>query len=272
MLIYGTRTMNKFLSTVAAAAIAGGLFAGTARAADEEILKIDSRPGVTVGIVVTQPPAPAKAAAILLIGGNGKLKLWKGEGLQSNNFLARSRGLFAARGVLTVVVDVPSDRRREGMDDFRGTDEHREDIAAVVKWLRGRTKVPLWLIGTSRGTVSLSHIAGKLPIDGVVYTSSVTKVSRRRPPTALDGAIESITVPTLLVHHEADDCVVTPASGVSSIADRLTKSPKVETRMFSGGTSSDKRACGAISAHGFLGIEDKVVGAIVDWMVANAPR
>ena len=80
------------------------------------------------------------------------------------------------------------------------------------------------------------------------------------------------TVPALLVHHKADDCWVTPAVGVSAIAGRLKNSSKVETKLFDGGTPSDEGACSESSAHGFLGIEEKVVGAIVDWMTANAPH
>jgi dienelactone hydrolase len=233
---------------------------------------IDSRPGITLGLVATQPVGPPKAAAILFTGGHGKLKLWKGRGPRSKNFLVRSRQLFAERGLLTVTMDVPSDRRSDRLVGFRDTEEHRTDVAAVVKWLRSRTKAPIWLIGTSRGTVSLSHVASQLPIDGVVFTASVTEISNRRPATALDGKLEDITVPALLVHHRADDCVVTPAYGVSAIAKRLKQSPKVETKLFSGGTPSSERACGAISPHGFLGIEGKVVGTIVDWMLTNAPR
>jgi len=75
-----------------------------------------------------------------------------------------------------------------------------------------------------------------------------------------------------VVHHQGDDCVVTPASGVSSIARRLKISSKLKIKLFTGGTPSDKRACGPISAHGFLGIEEKVVGTIVDWMMVNAPH
>ena len=84
--------------------------------------------------------------------------------------------------------------------------------------------------------------------------------------------MENITVPALLVHHKADNCMATPAFGVSSIADRLTKSPKVATLLFSGGTPPESKACRALSQHGFFGIEEKVVGAIVDWMTANAPQ
>lgn len=264
--------MRELSALAAAAAVLSALWSGAARAADEDIVTVDSRPGVTIGFAVTRPAGQATAAAILFTGGNGKLRLWRGRGPRSKNFLVRSRQLFAARGVLTVTIDVPSDRRREGLFNFRGTVDHRKDVEAVIRWVRNRTRAPVWLIGTSRGSTSLSHLAGKLPIDGVVFTSSVTEPGRRSRATALDGDLESIAVPALLVHHRDDSCVVTPVSGVPAIAGRLKKSPRVETRLFSGGTPSDKRACGPISAHGFLGIEEEVVEAIVDWMTGGTPR
>lgn len=239
--------------------------------ADDEVT-IDSRDGVTVSFIVNTPSQDTKAAAILFAGGAGKLKLWKGRGARSKNFLVRSRTLFSDRDVLTLTVDVPSDRRRDGLNNFRGSEEHRADIAAIVRWVRTKTKAPVWLIGTSRGTVSLSHLAGKLPIDGAVFTASVTEESGRRPATALDGDLESVTVPVLLVHHKADNCVVTPSWGVSKITDRLKKSAKVETVMFTGGDPDRSGPCKAQSKHGFIGIEEKVVDRIVLWMVNNPPK
>ena len=163
--------------------------------AAEEIVTIDSRPNVTVGVVVTAPDGNPGAAAILFAGGSGKLKLWKGRGVRSKNFLVRSRSLFAERGVLTVTVDVPSDLRRDGLNDVRDSAEHRADIAAIVRWVRSKTGAPVWLVGTSRGTVSLGHLSGVLPVDGAVFTASVTEMSNRRPATALDGDLDRIKVP-----------------------------------------------------------------------------
>lgn len=238
----------------------------------EEEVTISSRQDVTISFVVNEPDEPTKAAAVLFAGGGGKLKLWKGRGATSNNFLVRSRTLFAERGVYTITVDVPSDRRRGGLNGFRDSEEHRADIAAVLRWVRNRTRSPIWLIGTSRGTVSLSHLAGKLPINGAVFTASVTEESSRRPATALDGDLEAITAPVLLVHHKADDCSVTPAWGTSKIADRLKRAAKVETILFSGGDPDQSEPCKARSKHGFIGIEENVIDRIVRWMFIHSAR
>ena len=107
--------MSKFWTLIPLTALFGGTMSNIARAADEDIVTIDSRPNVTVGFVITRPTGATNAAAILFVGGAGKLKLWKNGRPRSRNFLFRSRHLFAARGVLTVTIDSPTDRREEGL-------------------------------------------------------------------------------------------------------------------------------------------------------------
>lgn len=231
---------------------------------------IGTRENVTISFVVTRPDGPVKSAAILFAGGTGKVKLWKGRGARTKNFLVRSRALFAQRGVLTVTVDVPSDRRRRGLIFWRDTDEYRQDIGAVVKWVKSKTKVPLWLIGTSRGSVSVAYLAGSLPVDGAIFTATVTESSNAGKPTAHDADLRKIKVPSLIVHHKEDACRVTPADSLPAFAAALKNAPKVETMLFDGGDPDISGPCKALSAHGFLGIEDRVIGRIVDWMHRNA--
>ena len=243
-----------------------------AQAADDEIVTIDSRPNVTVSFAVTRPDTEPKAAAILFTGGNGKVFLWRGRGARTGNFLVRSRALFAKDGVLAVTVDVPSDRRRPGLNDFRDSAEHRADIEAVVRWVRAQTKAPVWLVGTSRGTVSVAHLAARLPVDGAVFTASVTKASRKRPANVYEGDLENIRMPVLIAHHRQDACVVTPVDNLPDLASRLRNATKIETLLFDGGKPAESEDCQAKSSHGFFGIEQEVVGAIVRWMMAAVPR
>ncbi len=87
-----------------------------------------------------------------------------------------------------------------------------------------------------------------------------------RPVT--DLALDRIRVPTLVVAHEDDECRVTPPDGAERIAKGLVNAPKVAVRMFSGGDSPRSGACGARSAHGFLGIEQDVVAAIAAFIMS----
>ncbi len=139
-------------------------------AIEENLTARMTRPEVKQLFLLVEPDVPPVASVILFPGGSGKIKLWKNDPSQyGNNFLVRMRRMFAEHGFLTAVVDVPSDRRRgPGLRDFRDTSAHRTDIGAVVEFLRRRADVPVWLIGTSQGTVSAAHLAAHLPVDAVL--------------------------------------------------------------------------------------------------------
>lgn len=254
-----------FIAPAAAAAVLA-----VAPAPAEEIVTIATRPGVTLSFILVTPPARPVASALLLPGGSGKIGLWRSPEPRSDNFLVRTRGRFAAAGVLVAVVDVPSDRRRDGLAAWRDSQEHRADMAAVARWLRRKAPGPVWLIGTSRGTVSAAHLGAYLNVDGVVLTSPVTRPSMRNPATALDAPLGRIRVPVLLVAHRQDGCAVTPAEGTDDLKTALSNARPVEVMLFEGGAPALSDPCQPLSEHGFFGIEDRVVDAITGWIRARA--
>lgn len=213
------------------------------RAETEETIK--TRDDITLSFVVTEPDGPTKSAAILFTGGTGKIKLWKGRGPRGKNFLVRSRNRFAKRGVLTVTVDVPSNRRRKGVVFWRDSDEHRQDIATFIKWIKMKTQAPLWFIGTSRGSASVAYLAGSLSVDCAVFTATVTELSNAGKPTAYDADLRKIKVPSLIARHKEDACVVTPADSPPAFAASLKNAPKVETILFDGGDPDFASSCKA---------------------------
>jgi hypothetical protein len=98
------------------------------------------------------PRADAMATLVLLPGGAGSIGLRDGQP-QSGNFLVRSRELFRAQGFEVAIVGRPSDVN--DLDDaFRASAPQVEDLRHVVEDLRRRSGRPIWLVGTSRGTVS----------------------------------------------------------------------------------------------------------------------
>ena len=259
-------------SIVRAAFGAALLMFAACPAAAEQVVTIDTRPGVTQSFIFVESTGPAVANLILFMGGNGKIVLWRDPHRRNNNFLVRTRGRFAAQGFNVAVVDSPSDRHREGLVGFRGTDEHRADIAAVAKWLGEREKLPLWLVGTSRGSISAAYLGASLSVDGVVLTSSVTVVGKRNPATALDAPLDRIKVPVLIVANSDDGCYVSPPQGADTLKAALIASPKVQIMHFEGGDPPRSGPCEAMSRHGYLGIERKVVKAIADWIKAQNGR
>ena len=262
---------------ILAAAGAAALIAHqAARAATLETLQ--PRPGVNERFVLLPAAGEAKASVILFVGGNGKIGLTPDNiDRPFDNFLARTRSLFAARGLDVALLDSPSDHLELG--NWRQSAEHATDIAAVIRLLHAQTKRPVWLVGTSRGTISAANAAARLAEapaesrpDGIVLTSSVTVPVRGEMATVLSADLGAVRVPVLIVHHRSDSCKVSPPSAVERLARSFPRAPKVETILFQGGDPSRSDPCQPFSPHGYFGIEEQVVDAIARWIEANPPR
>ena len=213
------------------------------------------------------------ASVILFAGGAGTLDIEDGIiNRGRGNFVVRSRYRFAREGFNVAVVDAPSDYRN--LRGARDTLFHALDIKGVIAYLRKASDVPVWLIGTSRGTISAANAASRLKeggADGLVLTATVFEQSGGGVIIS-DVDLESITIPTLFVHHKKDRCFVTPYYAVAPHMKSLRNAPKVEQMAFEGGLPAESEHCDGMGPHGFLGIEDEVVRAIGNWIKANNPR
>lgn len=238
----------------------------------QEVMDIPTRPDVTMRALVLTPTAP-KATVILFAGGHGGLQIFPngsfnwGEG----NFLVRTRQIFAEHDLTTIVLDAPSDRQRPPfLSGNRQSPEHVADIKAVMAWARGRAGIPVWLVGTSRGTQSVAHAAteldGKDGADGLVLTSTILTDEKSRPVPSMPLA--KLTLPVLVVHHEQDGCKHCAFSEVPSLMEGLNNSPRKQLLAFAGGTNLGN-PCEARSYHGFNGLERDVVAQIAAWIQAK---
>jgi len=245
-------------------------FSSSSWAEARRVVDIPTRQGVTVRAVVIEPEKP-KASVVLFAGGHGGLQIGSdGEfGWGEGNFLVRSRELFSSNGLLTVVVDAPSDRQTPPyLNRFRQTPQHVADIKAVIAWTRKEATIPLWLVGTSRGTQSAAFIATQLPLaeggpDGLVLTSTILVDPKGRPVPEMP--LQNIRIPTLVVHHVKDGCKFCPYEEVSGMLDRLSNAPRKELISIEGGTDQGD-PCKAMAYHGFNGKEKEVVTKIAEWI------
>ena len=234
-----------------------------------QVVDVPSRAGVTQRILVITPDKP-KAAVILFAGGDGGIQIQPdGRITRSGNFLVRSRQLFADQGLTTVVIDAPSDKQSyPHLSGTRQTADHVADVKAVIAWLREQSKIPVWLIGTSRGTQSAAHVATQLPpadggADGIVLTSTI--LEDRRSRAVPEMALDRIRVPVLVVHHREDGCRACRFSDIPLLMARLTTPPRKELIAFDGGISVGD-PCEARAYHGYNGIEGDVVQRIAAWI------
>jgi hypothetical protein len=235
-----------------------GLFVGavvSGVAVAQERIDFPTRPGVTQTIYVTAAPSPF-ASAILFPGKSGNVNQVR------SNFLIRAAPRFAALGLTVAVADTPSDRAA-GMElQFRASDAAAADTASIVAWLKTRAAVPVWVIGTSRGSISAANAAirlGRGKIAGVVLTSSVWADGMQLVP------VDKILVPILIVHNRDDICGSSPFAGAERAYSTIGAAPAKEFLPVTGGSVRGD-ACGAQSPHGYLGIEDQVVQPIAAWM------
>lgn len=253
------------------AALLAGLTGAVAQPS-QKVVDIPTRPGVSERVLVLAPPA-AKAAVVLLAGGHGGLQLnsdgsmrW-GEG----NFLVRSRQMFVDQGLMVVVLDAPSDHQSPPfLAGFRQSPEHAADLKAVIAWMRESAKVPVWLVGTSRGTQSAAYVATQLAgadgPDGLVLTSTILSDDRGRAVPALP--LEKLRIPVLVVHHEQDGCRLCAFADVPALMVKLDKAPKRQLLAFRGGTTRGD-PCEAYAYHGFNGLERDVVAQIAAWITSR---
>lgn len=258
------------LVTRAAAALAL-VFGSALTARAQEVIPLQTRPGVTGTYFLASAPKNPQAIAVLFPGGGGYIKIRTENGqprFGGENFLVRVRAEFVKRGVVAAIVDAPSDQQRgDGMgDEFRLGADHFADISAVVADLKKRfPEKPVFLVGTSRGTISAAALGARFgdQVVGVVLTSTVFRNVGSSP--AKQGLSKfdftTVKIPLLFVHHVSDGCGVTPYADAQRLSDKYPLISVV------GGLPPKSDPCEPFAQHGYYGKESDTVEEIVNWML-----
>jgi pimeloyl-ACP methyl ester carboxylesterase len=257
-------------------------------------------------LVIRQRPAPQskiapRASVILLAGGNGVLNLNnQGDTRElQGNFLLRSIRLFLSRRLNVAVLDsAPAFPGPAGLANQRLSAEHAAHLGNVIAAVRRKWPgKPVWLIGTSNGTLSafnaaarLKGVGGALPRaltnvavpganelpNGLVLTSAVTQPDPGgETGTVLgqDPSLAAIAIPTLVMWHQADTCFVSPASAAMGVFNGLTGVPaaKKATAVISAGQPNIAvHACSAFGPHGYNEAETEAVTAIANFILQHS--
>jgi hypothetical protein len=245
-----------------------------------EVMTIETHGRTTTRYALAHPNgAPAQGgriALVLLVGGGGHLDL-DAKGCAralTGNSLVRSLAHFHNEGFITALVDAPSDYPGEdGLAGFRIATQHAEDLGKVIADLRTRTDAAVWLVGTSRGTISAANAAARLSgpsaPDGLVLTSALMSGDRGQKrwvaQTVFDLPLEAIRVPVLVVGHAADKCIRSPADYMGDITARTNGARELVVTVtggpgYSGAPSIE--ACAGRAPHGFVDQEAEVAAGI----------
>lgn len=261
------RRFAHWLGLVTAFACCLAAPAMSAEPARGEVWRIDTRPGVNVPLYATWR-ADATATVVLFSGGAGGYGKIADDGWPaSGNFLIRTGKLWAAHPFNVVMVGRPSDGIDLGDGAVRVGAEHLADNRAILDAIRKRSAAPVWLVGTSMGTISavataIANDTGH--IAGVVLTSSVTGYRIRGAVPTQDLA--RIRVPALIVHHARDACHICTPYEARDIAAKLTSAPVRRTEILEGGGGERGDPCGAFHFHGYIGMEQQAVDLIAAWI------
>lgn len=241
------------------------LYLSTATCFAAEFVRLPTRPNITVALAISKADEALATLVILPGGAGGFGKIVNGEA-DGRNFLVRSALYFRAAKFNLVIMGKPSDI--EDLDyKERVSEAHLTDIETVVDYAQKELKQPVWLIGTSRGTVSATAAAiafGNQKLAGIVLTSSI--VASKKIGAVPFQALDQIRIPVLVVHHENDACQFCAPSLVPSIVERLKSSPRKHLIWMRGGSEPNGDACEAYHYHGFVGIEAQTVEHINNWI------
>lgn len=251
-----------------------GFFGVAAAHAAEQISihEVPTRPGVTVSVLLIKPEQPV-ATLLLFPGGNGQIAFRQDGSTTYRGFPVRNPGLFAQQGFMTAVINTPSDGT--GRHFFRDSVTHTEDVRYVIDFLRKYAALPLWLVGHSAGSTSVANAAIKLAdknVSGIVLISSENGKPDRRSGYLDLLDLEKIKLPTLVVHHEEDECEYTLFGNARKMMPRLKAAVRSELVSYKGGGPVSGNPCGSLHYHGFPGLEQDVAVRIGDWINTELKR
>ena len=235
-----------------------------------EVVDVKTRDS-KIRVLIEGPDNPSHVVAIFAGGsGNTQIKANGKIGKGRGNFAVRTRGMFHGHGMATAVVTSPRDMKN--LKHNRNTAEYATDVENVMAHLRGRfAGVPIWMHGTSRGTISITLTITKFKNpankpDGIVLSASVTE-DNSSGDDVFKGELGAITAAALVIHHEGDLCHVTPPADAPKLLKALDNAKPKKLIMISGGGESARGGdCQAKTHHGFIDVEQKTIDAMATWI------
>ena len=234
------------------------------------VKQIETRPGVRVPVFEVWQPKAVANVVLFSGGGGGYGQIGEDGWPLSRNFLIRTGKDWAAHAFNLVMVGRPSDEidLQDGINRIR--DEHQADNLAIFKTIRQKNNLPIWVVGTSMGTISAAAAAirdQEHMLAGVVLTSSITsyRVNGAVPKQDLD----KIIVPVLVLHHAKDACAFCKPQEAPQIISRLSKAKRKELVLFEAGEGASGNPCEALHFHGYIGAEKQAVDLIAAWIQNN---
>jgi hypothetical protein len=250
----------------------------------KRLVTLRSNNGITQKFILVVPKNPV-GIVILFPGSDGRLKISNLFGSPTingldANFLVRTYKRFARHNFIVAMVDCPNELYKpHGLTYIlRGGPQHQWGVSATIDYCKQIANVPIWLIGTSAGTISVANLGISLrnKVDGLVFTSSVTDMTRNEFMShfkngIIDYALFMIEDPVFIAAHARDACAGTPPGKAQMLKARLVNSSEVVVKIYNGGHPVGSDICGGRHYHGFYGMEGTVINDIAQFIKAHLP-
>jgi len=242
----------------------------------DDVITLDTRPGITQSFLLVEPEGKSKGVVVMLPGDMGEVEFRKtpeesyevkhhGGGLPANRAM---RETLRKSGFAVAVIAPPSDRTQLA-PWFRKSTEHLEDIRNVIGYLQKRYGNKPYLHGHCLSSLSAASVASRLKSDGI--SGLILSSARSTGPAGAVTEFErgAVSVPVLLVNHRDDSCPYTPYSLVERVkAFYQGSTPKVDIITVTGGEARvpTNMIC-QNGFHGFRGVQKDTAQAIVSWLL-----
>ena len=203
---------------------------------------------------------------IFFNGGPG----WWGN-LNSKNFLIRQRMNFFTKGANIFIFPNTAKKQKMSYDD-RLSRLHSDKIHKLVNEIRERNGLPIFLVGISRGAVSVgSYIAeyGK-KVDGAILMSAIyfnDRISKRNSYSMQEVIGKTPKTKILIIHHDSDGCKICQPSSAQDFFDSMEGKEKSLLWVSGGQSSGDPH--GPYHHHGYEGVENIAVDHLINWVKKN---
>lgn len=238
---------------------------GTSAHAEGALVKVPTREGVATTLFWETAPG-AKATVFLFPGGGGGFGKFEDGKATGGNFLVRSAPFFLANGFNVAIFGRPSDMEELGWTE-RTEPTHMNDVAKVLEFVKQKSSLPVWIVGTSRGTVSATAMAINVrdpAIAGLVLTSSIVRFAT--PGTVPRQDLKAIKMPVLVYHHAKDACKHCLAIDAPYILKGLNNASIKKLMVVDGGANPSGDECAGQHWHGFIGMEQEAINQISNWI------
>ncbi len=229
--------------------------------AGDVLLDIPTRPGATVRVLEMTGERAASHVVLYLAGGSGQRGLqgvWPGSLPTDPDTLFGAQRQLAEQVGAMVALDTASDHEVLDIGARQGS-AHREDVAAVVDFMRKRhPQARIVLMGSSDGAFSAAYIANRLPtVDSVVLINASADAWAEVP---------HLKRPVLGIHHRRDACLPFRNSYPKA---RFFPLIAVDSEGFPQVYAGTRRDCSRESAHGLQGQRSQVYRAIGNWLLTG---